>query len=97
MIFNLNDLFFPTKTAVGTIGRVRLSDITPTSVTTHWDAPRSEAEHKINRYELELIKDASNKDTETKTERFSTRSNSPNTLTYTFNKLSAGRYYGVKV
>ena len=74
-----------------------MSDISPTTATAHWDQPRSEKDHKINRYEIGLIKDASNSKTETKTEIVSTPSNRPDTLKHTFNSLIPGRYYGIKV
>lgn len=73
-----------------------MTDVSPTSVTTHWDAPRSESDHKINRYQLELVKDSS-LDKETKSLFYSTPSNSPNQLSHKFINLVPGRYYGIKV
>jgi len=74
-----------------------MTDISPTSATATWDAPLSHDDHKITHYEVGLIKDASNTDTESKTQIFTTPSSSPRTHQQIFNGLIPGRYYGVKV
>ena len=74
-----------------------MSEVSPTGATASWEAPISHDDHKITHYEVGLIKDASNTETESKTEIFTTPSSSPGTKEQVFHNLVPGRYYGVKV